>query len=161
MAKWNPFLDVCLLGLGVWTVSLACALQYRTFRSPPKLGCTSEPKVAGRKGKANIQVNWGNNIDVYPIHVFSALVSSWTEWRISQSSCQRAKCKLVYNFSASAAELNGKSTKRLLPSHCAGLPLAPYGRRTRFFTFVAFSPYGRRTSFQDDKILWVNCYIIS
>ena len=81
MAKWNPFLDVCLLGLGVWTVSLACATQYRTFRSPPKrakgkLGCTSEPKVAGRKGKANIQVNLGNNIDVYPIHVFSALVSS-------------------------------------------------------------------------------------
>ena len=33
---------------------------------------------------------------------------------ISQSSCQRAKCKLVYNFSASAAELNGIAAKRLL-----------------------------------------------
>ena len=39
------------------------------------------------------------------------------------------------------------------------------GWRTRALASVlceiAFGPYGRRTLFQDDKILWVNCYIIS
>ena len=35
---------------------------------------------------------------------------------LSQSSCQRAKCKLVYNISACAAKLNGyiKSQREML-----------------------------------------------
>ena len=51
---------------------------------------------------------FGNNIDVVQnvsCHFEQSEKSRRVPW---QSSCQRAKCKLVYNLSASAAELNGK-----------------------------------------------------